>query len=541
MGLAGAPGSARAWTDAHVQGVRTHVEVRPDGSARVAMELSVRIHGGWLEGLEVVGLDRDFVLDETKPPYAVSADDPSIKFAPQVRAEADRLAFSFRGRNASPRRGSLTVGFLYTTSLAHRGTEARGEDTVRVRWALPPWRSGLDGATIALTVPGQAEAVVDGGGAHGAVEVEQVDLGDRTLIVWERSHLPRTVAWPVAVDVPSEAMAEALRTPARPSRGKRPVADATPQPSPWGPIALAAALASLALVGRFTFARACRARGAAPRPLIPLGSGAFAVLVAAGSAFAGWIWLERADLALASLAAVALLTLQRTPHRTGHVARIGRWRAATPADRRSASRAPLAGLIGVETPVDVTTLFGITVVAAAIAAALTAASGAPLVPSFVPALVLLAVPALTATRAHLPTSARSRLRRLTRLARTLRVTDGTPAAAFSLVVHEELGLAVSDARLRITIGDELLSGLRSIDLALGDRPDLGGHRVEPVLLAVARASSDAAAALAPLAARRVGAGDRVAFTFAPSQLADVLAALTATAAAAPLGSESEAA
>jgi hypothetical protein len=489
-----APATARGWTDAHVRGAHAHVEVRPDGTARVSMELLVRIHGGWLEGLEVAGLDPDFALDETKPPWAVSGEDPSVKFEPTARTDRDRLSLSFRGRGASPRRGTLRVGFVYATSLAHRATAGRGDGTIRVRWTLPPWRSGLDGVSIAVTVPrGSVPASED---TRSSLGVERWDLGDRTLLVWQRSHLPRTVPWTVEVDVPDSAMASALRTPAAPPRPKlRSTARAPAEPVLAGPIVLAVALCVLVLLGRASFAHACRVAAAEPRPLVPLPFWLLAPVVIGACGWAALHWIERPPLALAALAAVALLSLQRTPAHLSHAPRLGRFRPAVRRDLSCARRAEWARLLGLVTPVDVTTPIGLGLAAAAATGIWRAAELGALPPLFVEATALLALPMITATRAHLPTTPPIRLARLARLARRWRLELGDgPAHALALVVHADASDRWQDARLRI-VPERAPDDLRRLDVALADRRDVGAHGAVPVLIAAARPASAAALAL----------------------------------------------
>ncbi|MCZ7682239.1 MAG: hypothetical protein M5U28_26990 [Sandaracinaceae bacterium] len=134
---------ARAWTDAAVRSVQARVELRPDASARVTLTATVRVHGGWLEGLELAGLDPDLVLDETAPPFALDAEGQRYEPRAEVLA-GGRVLLAF-GRRGAPRRGTVTVTIAYATSLAHRATEPlEDEGLVRVRWTLP---AGAPGST----------------------------------------------------------------------------------------------------------------------------------------------------------------------------------------------------------------------------------------------------------------------------------------------------------------------------------------------------------------------------------------------------------
>ena len=46
-----------AWTEAAVRSVQAEIDLSPDATAEVSLRARVRVHGGWLEGLEIAGLD----------------------------------------------------------------------------------------------------------------------------------------------------------------------------------------------------------------------------------------------------------------------------------------------------------------------------------------------------------------------------------------------------------------------------------------------------------------------------------------------------
>jgi len=511
------PAGASAWTDAHVRSVTAHVEIQPDGSARVAMELGVRIHAGWLEGLEIAGLDPDYVLDESKPPWAVSADDPSIKFAPRVsRREDGRLSLSFRGRGNSPRRGALRVGLVYTTTLAHRATEGLPGGDIRVRWTLPPWRSGLDGVTISVTAPpGAAPAAVESSEDRAQIAFTATELDDRSVLTWERAHLPRTVPWTVEIDVPEEAMAAELRAPARPVRKPRLLAHGVTPPDRRGPAALAAALLLLVLWSRLGFRRACRLTRVRARPWLALSEGLAIPLLVGLAALAAWSWPAQPLLAVSLLAAVALGSLQRTPVRSGPAPRFGTFRPATPADLRRARRQRWWKRLGFTAPVDITTVAGLVLLPATAWGvwAATGSEGMPTPPMLLPATGLLLVPFLSATRMHVPTTAPARLAHLEAVCRRLgRLREDVPACAYRLMVHVDGSGTWQDARLRVLPARPSTQLLR-LDVAIAERPELGGWSAHAAVVTVARAGTgvDEALALAlPAAETEHAPGERVA-------------------------------
>ena len=65
---AGWAAPVQAWTRASLQGASARLEVRRStGRARVALELELRVLGGWLSKLELTGLDAELAL-WTRPP-----------------------------------------------------------------------------------------------------------------------------------------------------------------------------------------------------------------------------------------------------------------------------------------------------------------------------------------------------------------------------------------------------------------------------------------------------------------------------------------
>lgn len=197
------PSRASAWTEANVVSARAEVRVDRDASAHVTLVCMVQIHGGWLEGLDITELDPDLLLDPERPPWVRDAN--GTELTPRIEVSGGRIGISFRRRDA-PRRGTLEVGIAYRTSLAHRATEVRPDGRVRVHWTMPAWRSGLDGVTIEMVVPSGAVAAELEEDRLVAVDVTRSHAGGETRVKWRRVHLPRTVAWTVAVDIPAAEM-----------------------------------------------------------------------------------------------------------------------------------------------------------------------------------------------------------------------------------------------------------------------------------------------------------------------------------------------
>jgi hypothetical protein len=200
------PSPASAWTDATVRTASADIALTPDGRARVALRARVRVDGGWLEGLDVEGLDADAQLDADAPPVFRDANGVALPVEVTARA-GGRVGFRF-ARRAAPRRGEYELELAWFTSLAD-GVTAREDGTLRARWVFPAWRYGLDGVEIRWLVPAGARSS-ESAEALSPVELEEVATDGPTAlgarrITFRRAHLPRTSDWVTSVDVPASA------------------------------------------------------------------------------------------------------------------------------------------------------------------------------------------------------------------------------------------------------------------------------------------------------------------------------------------------
>jgi hypothetical protein len=489
------PSAASAWTDAAVRSVEARVRIGPDATAHVTLTATVRVHGGWLEGLELAGLDPDLVLDESVPVQAV--DDAGQHYEPRAEVLGEgRLQLTFRPR--SPRRGRLLITLAYTTSLAQRATEAVDEGRiVRVRWGLPGWRSGLDGVGIEVLAPRGAQAGPDEALEGASVLVEREETPDGTLLRWRRAHLPRTTPWTVAVDVPSAAMIEALRSAtevASPSSRPHAPASRAPRAAAEPPfwVGVALLLSALACAKMLSVRRLAQRSGSLARSLVPipaLARGPLAVALALAGSRAGPL---DARLGLGLLALSALLATYRVAVAEGS-SRLGAWH---PADRRwlrAALGARWLRHVRPESALDGTTALGL-LVAAAWVFAVVSLAGRSVSTDVRFAASLLPLPLLASgTRLAFPSAIADRLGHLLRLARSLHsLPEGV---GLSPVAHVDVRGVVQDARVR-TVLDRRPRGLLRLDLVLSERLQSGGYACEPCLLVLTRAGSPAEQALA---------------------------------------------
>jgi hypothetical protein len=491
-GIVATPGPASAWTEAAVRSVDARLRLQPDASAHVTLIATVRVHGGWLEGLELAGLDPDLELDASQPPFAV--DEAGDRYQPTAEVmSGGRVLLSFRGR--SPRRGRVTVTLAYRTTLAHRATEVVEDGSVvRVRWGLPGWRSGLDGVGIEVLAPtGARLGPGDGYESPTSVTTERRDVAEGSRLRWRRAHLPRTTPWTVAIDVPADAMAEELRTgPAAASapvvRGALVTAGADRRPV-W--VALALLLALLGGAKMLAVHRLARRAAASARPLVPLPALVRAPLAVAACVAAGLLgpsepWLALTLLALASLAATYRVAV------ADETSRLGSWH---PVDRRwlhAARRARWARHLAPGTLLDGTTVLGAAHLASWLVVPFTL--GAPLPIELRLAAALLPLPVLlTGTRLAFPLGPADRLSVLLRLVARMRAlpTD----VALCPVAHVDVRGVVQDTRVRTVLAHRP-RGLLRLDLTLGERPRGGHYERAPKLLVLTREGSPADLALA---------------------------------------------
>jgi hypothetical protein len=496
-----APSRAVAWTDSSVRSVKALVTVAADGSARVALRVAVRVHGGWLEGLELAGLDPGLTLDPSAPTI-VTGEDGAV-YAPTVTVVADgtestRVQLAFL-RAGAPRRGAYEVALTYTTSLAHRATEPSSDgQSVRVSWTLPPWQTGLDGVELTLDVPGvarpaeEADAESDARAAQVSVVVE----GGRTRLTWRRPHLPRTTVWTIVGEVPAGSLAASLRRVRAESAG---LARGRSAPPTW-PLALAVAVALLllgTLAGRARRAALAYA-GLATAPLVAMPRSLRALLGSAAVAAAPLCARAHPAFAALPLALLVALLLVRAglPLDLG-VGELRRERLAAREDLRAAARAVLrARWLTFDALLDATTLPGALFAFALVLGALLAyarLASNPAAPLLVLGAALACVPSLTLTRDSRRRAPVEALAMLRRIASRLRLAEDVPAALGLAVTTSIRGLTA--ARLVIT-PDSAPDGLRALDVVLAERAHGVTLATEPALRAVTRNGSDADRALA---------------------------------------------
>jgi hypothetical protein len=195
-----------AWTNAHVRELTAEIEPHADGRAEVTLELSVDVQGGWLERLDLPGLDEDLSIDPNQGAWLV-LEDGTQQFA-QTRVRHGELELRF-DRATAPRRGLHRLGVRYETVLAPETGELDSEDGARVRFALPGWEAGLERAEVRWLVDAGAHGVDDPSVAQQVSE--EPGSNGKQLVRFVRVHVPRSTPWSVSLDLPGKHGGEQVR------------------------------------------------------------------------------------------------------------------------------------------------------------------------------------------------------------------------------------------------------------------------------------------------------------------------------------------
>lgn len=299
--------SARAWTETIVESFKAQVDARGEGPAEVSVEIGVRIKGGWLEGLELTGLDPELVV--SREPRPVLRSEEGRPYYPKVEAQGDGTIWLRFPRSRAPRRGRYVLELAYASpAAAPRSAGGRR----RVEYTIPGFRNGLDGAQIELLAPEGARLPSDFRQSLKLRTSTEPAPGGRRF-VFRRVHLPRTMSFTAALDLPSAAgpvsISEGRSFGSLPA--SHPERDALPTP---GAAALALLLAGWSIAARAAHRRAARERRVAPRSLLgperALAHAALVLSAAIGMAFA---FRSLPELALGLALGILFVSIERLP------------------------------------------------------------------------------------------------------------------------------------------------------------------------------------------------------------------------------------
>jgi hypothetical protein len=333
---------AHAWVEAHVEADDIRVILDRTGAARIEHRITLKIAGGPLRTLDLRGVDKD------------ATPDPDAYLVPHREAAANSLANAVPitadpipgdgkllpdGSPAPPvlrlrlgekgvSRGVYVVFMRYTTRLGARIKPDGG--LTRVEWRGPTWDDGFDSARVtfelpaAPTEPRAADPAPREGTEPGApaapreaLVLTKVRRGvAKDEIELYRPYVPKgeAITWAIRVD------ARALAPPAPPARPAAPELTGLAALSRrgiaiGGGLLLFAAYALLVGLKAREVARAAAAAGVTPRPFVPLGPTARALL--AGAAIAGGVFVQiglgRATLGALLVLGATALAAHRAP------------------------------------------------------------------------------------------------------------------------------------------------------------------------------------------------------------------------------------
>ena len=202
LAIVGTSATAHAWTRTVVKGADATVDIERDATLSILLRLDVEVHAGWLHELELVDLGKGFELDRYRPPYFRSEEGELFRPEVEVVGE-DRIRLSFSRREA-PRRGVYRAYMRYRTRADASAVE--GATHARVVWSVPAWETGLHGVSVEIRAPKGSTVPAELQDTPPGIDFEVTERARRTVITWERVHLPRTTPWPLSVDVPLKAI-----------------------------------------------------------------------------------------------------------------------------------------------------------------------------------------------------------------------------------------------------------------------------------------------------------------------------------------------
>jgi hypothetical protein len=285
---------AQAWTRARVETAVAHVDLQAGGEMRVALELGIRVAGGWLTNFELTGLESELALDPEQPAYVQCADGSTL--VPTTKSRGDgRLLFSFADKKTAPHRGLHRLHVAYRTTLSP--VEAKRANAIPFSWSLPAWQDDLLQADIWISAAQGARFAADAE-PDMAVEHELSQEGARTVLHFHRARLPRSLVFSADFELPAGSAGTALA---------RRQASHGPSPAFYA-AALVLALAWLKRCAAINLAARRRVR---PLPLLALAASPRAIAMLACALLAARSYAAQPNLGLALLAAAVMLALDR--------------------------------------------------------------------------------------------------------------------------------------------------------------------------------------------------------------------------------------
>ncbi len=468
---------AKGWEEVHQTLDDVRLTVGTDGAAIVQHRLRFRIVAGHFKTLDFAGIDpnAELITESTLVPEGGTPIPAHIEANPKAPGSV-RIAYD------EPRglgRGVYAVDVSYRLDLVATKKLERDGAMWRLSWTAPASSEGRDGARVVFELPPSPTEPRLGSPEQAATTLATLRRAlDKDELELVRAHVPRgeAVTWSARVD--PKAFPRVTSPELRPPSAA--AARAAPEPNPvplilavLGLVGLAGLLGFALHVKQASLARACEARSAHARPLVPLHRGLAPVVFGSATAggLAALLWGTPAYGAALVVLAMVIAT-HRTPVALRRPRGPGRWMPIADAevfvlDAPNSARGDVMDL-GTRQGKQVALVVVVALATLAFVLRTRVAGAAIAIPLAAAALVPLFV---TGTRAELPRSpaelaarilapVRSMLGRLVDLAHihvrcVARFGEGTKA-------YDEVRLTCSPS--------EPMPGLRAIELALACAP-----------------------------------------------------------------------
>jgi hypothetical protein len=352
---------ARAWIELGVRSDSVTIEVARDGNAIVAHEMLLKVRGGPLKEVVLVGVDED----------AEPLSDATITRAHSGRAAGLPIPLSLEvsegtltGRieyKKGVRSGTYFVRLRYRTDLSRAGGIRSAGSRAEVRWQSPRFDSGIDSMRVLLRVPeapnppalpknaaddgteiaegfdGVFLGTVRRSGDHDELEIVRPHVAKGEAAVWRARVDQRAFDLDLAPKQAPGSEPDAVRTAARPSM-------AVPSRKPiWIGAGIAGLAYGLLLLWKAVLVRrACAERGVVARPLVRLGAGHRALLagLCLGGAVAVALVSAQPTVAGLLLLFTVVLASHASPEVRAPLRGPGQWRRVEPAVAFAAPSAP---------------------------------------------------------------------------------------------------------------------------------------------------------------------------------------------------------
>lgn len=524
------PQKAYAWTEARIQSVTADIFIEKNAKTKIDLQLKIEVRRGWLERIDLPGFSPVLEIDTETSPTLV---DENLKWYPvKIEAPHSKLIQAFFYNKKKPKRGNYTLSFSFFTEIQTLSqTQAKErfptakksllneEEKTVIHWLFPSWDNNLNNIIVRFHFPIKSDAEIIAFDPPTLVQTKKIiektpSNAQKIVLSYNRHHLPRTISWPLWMNVNPSFASPHLRTESSQSDKNTEEEKAADYPNPientlsdktldtqtlnkdtphiphstpakhqternisWQNIfsQIVILLLFFTSLSIFSFHNAAKAHFVKEKPFIPL-SAWLRFLLAGGLTFLAIIQ-TRSSVALSAAMAslIPLLALQQKPTQS-LFPRPGNWIDVSQDMLDVASKLKRTSRWISPTVVDATTILGATMLLGTFAYFYLVPLGSPFEgressETLWLMIALICIPFFTATQFHLPANPYTKLLRLDELTKQFPIhTDeiNTP----SLMVHIDMDQTLQDARLRMDLRNPL-DGIEKIELLSFTEPSFG--------------------------------------------------------------------